>query len=68
MNPTLHRVYGIHKLLEVEYPFFNVQDRNSTRINDQNSKGCIVGYIGTMFPGTHAFLAIPEESNDKDPR
>ncbi len=48
----------IKKLLKDEYPYYNV---SSADVSDQNSKGYVVGQIDTMFPGRHAFLAIPEE-------
>jgi hypothetical protein len=30
-------------------------------IIDQNSKGYVVGYSEALYPGSHAFIAIPEE-------
>jgi hypothetical protein len=48
----------IKKMFKEEYPYYNIS--NSTDICDQNSRGYVVGTIDTMFPGRHAFLAIPE--------
>ena len=49
----------ILKLLPDNYPYFDVRNDRYTRINDQNSKGAVVGRINTYYPGFHAFLAIP---------
>jgi len=53
----------IKKLFKDEFPYYNFP--NSTVIRDQNSKGYVVGQIDTMFPGSHAFLAIPQLTNEK---
>ncbi len=52
----------IKKLFIEEFPYYNVS--NTTEVRDQNSKGHVIGHIGTMFPGDHAFLAIPETQNE----
>lgn len=52
----------IKKLFREEYPYYNVA--NSTVIRDQNSKGYVVGEIDTIYPGRHAFLAIPETNGN----
>ena len=52
----------IKKLFKEEHPYYNVA--NSTEITDQNSKGHVVGSIGTIHSGWHAFLAIPEISEE----
>lgn len=56
----------IKKLFKEEYPYYNVA--NTTEIQDQNSKGLVVGQISTMFPGrsSHAFLAIPEQWKESE--
>lgn len=52
---------NIKRLLSVyaEDPYYNISG-DSIRINDQNSKGYVVGRIDTLY-GYHAFLAIPQE-------
>ncbi|MGA8165546.1 MAG: hypothetical protein WB791_11115 [Waddliaceae bacterium] len=49
-------------MLVEEEPFYDVGNQSSTRIYDQNSKGYVVGQIDTLYPGFHAFLAIPENT------
>lgn len=51
----------IHKLLVEEYPFYDVGNRKTTTIRDQNSKGYVVGKINTVHSNQHAFLAVPSE-------
>lgn len=48
----------IKKLLEEIKPFYDVGS-NQTIINDQNSKGFVVGKINTIYSSCHAFLAVP---------
>lgn len=51
----------IKKLLKEEFPYYNISE--TTEITDQNSSGYVVGTLDTMYPGRHAFLAIPENAN-----
>lgn len=48
----------IKKLLQEQPPYYNIA-ATGKRL-DQNAKGYVVGVVGTMFPGSHAFLAIPD--------
>ncbi len=51
----------IKKLLKEEFPYYDIS--HTTEVWDQNSKGCVVGSIDTLY-GRHAFLAIPEIEKD----
>ncbi len=48
----------IKKLFKEEFPYYNIS--STADVRDQNSKGYVIGTIGTMYSGHHAFLAIPE--------
>lgn len=65
-KPYFARGLEIKKLFKDEFPYYDVS--GSTWVQDQNSKGYVVGRIGTMYPGgyQHAFLAIPEKKDISD--
>jgi hypothetical protein len=63
-NLYFYRGVQIGKLLKEELPYYNISE--TAEIIDQNSSGYVVGSVDTMYPGRHAFLAIPKASKNQD--